>query len=93
MKKELITNLIKSINLCHLENTFYELSIQYNNPYIGWYYPTERELAFEICDLAEMLLDNELDEITSDYFRIYRGTDDNGEEILKFMFCYNFPKE
>lgn len=91
MKKELITRLIKSIHLCHLENTFYDLGIQYNNPYLGWYYPTERELAMEICELAEKLIDNELDEITSDYFRIYRDTE-NREEILKFMFLYDFPK-
>lgn len=92
MKKTLITKLIKSIHLCHLENTFSDLNIQYYNPYLGWYYPSERELALDICELAEKLLDNELDEITSDYFRVYRDTDENNEEILKFMFCYHFPK-
>lgn len=93
MKKTLIRKLIKSIHLSNLEDTMYELGIQYSHKYLDVYCPSQHELAVEICDLAEKLLDNELDEITSDYFRIYRGTDENSEEILKFMFCYNFPKD
>lgn len=93
MKKTLIRKLIKSIHLSNLEDTMYGLGIQYSHKYLDVYCPSKHELAVEICDLAEKLLDNELDEITSDYFRIYRGTDENSEEILKFMFCYNFPKD
>ena len=91
MKRTLIRKLVKSINLSHLEDTMYDLGILYSHKYLDEYHPSLHELAVEICDLAEKLLDNDLDDITSEYFRIYRDTDENNEEILKFMFVYNFP--
>lgn len=90
MKKTLIKKLLKSIDFTALADTIDTLGIVYTHPYIGQFYPSEHELQCEVCDLAESLIDNDMDEIVSDYFRIYRGTDENDEEVLKFMFCYNF---